>query len=72
MLAGHHETAILEKGQSLDDPILGLVPLVIVPLLRREEAIPVGEPQVLAQQPADLRLGPNAKVSNDYTLLILL
>lgn len=44
MLAGHYETAVLEEGQSLDDPILGLVALVIVPLLRREESILIGQP----------------------------
>lgn len=72
MLAGHYKTAVFEEWQALYDPILGLVALVIVPLLGREEAVLVGQPQVLAEQAADLRLGSNPEVANYYALLILL
>lgn len=72
MLPSNNETPVFQEGQTLDNPILGLVPFIVIPLLRREKAILVSQAQILAKQAAHLRLGSNPEVTNDYTLLILL
>lgn len=65
VLPGDNEVAVPEEGQRLDDPVLGLFALVVLPLLRREELVAIGQAEVLAQQAAHLRLRTNPKVT-DY------
>lgn len=69
MLSGDHEVAVPEEGQSFEDPILCLSALVVLPLLRREELVAVGQAEVLTEQAADLRLGPNPKVADHHAFL---
>jgi hypothetical protein len=70
VLPRDHEAAVLEEGQPLDDPVLRLRPLELLPLLRREETVPVGQPQVLAQQTAHLRLRTDTEVPDLHALLL--
>jgi hypothetical protein len=71
VLPRDHEVAVLEEGQSLYYPLLGLRPLELLPLLRREEVVAEGQLQVLAQQPAHLRLRPDPEVTDHHALLPL-
>lgn len=69
MLSCDYEVAMLEEGQSLDNPIFGLFFLIIFPLLRRKELIAIRYVEVLTEKTADLRLRSNSKIP-DYHAFI--
>lgn len=68
---GHHESAINEKWQILDNPISGLIILEPAPLIRVEVEIHVLDLQVFAEKSGELRLSPEGVVPDDYWSVVL-
>ena len=68
LLPRDHKLSVFEEGQRSDHPPPCLGLLEVLPLIGSEEAVAVGEPEVLAEQSADLCLSPNPEVADREAL----